>query len=399
MKKNLTLLFSLSQCAYWCAFATISAFASLYLLSIGVSNSTIGTVIAIGALISAILQPVFGTLSDRYPAFSAKRILIVLIALSFLCAGILLAIGGNNLTLACILYSLCAMMLQLMQPFVNSLAMLSINDGHTLNFSITRAVGSIGYAGAAYVIGNAAAKLGAFIVPLFIIASYVLLLATLFFFPAVKSGIGGNVPADDNLAIDGNGKKTDTFFFKKYPKFTIMFFGLIMIYIGHVFINNFTLQIIQTKGGDSAEMGTVASLAAIIELFMMFSFAYVRKYVSLRTLLRISGIAFTLKVLASLLVPNVGLYYAIQLLQLLGWGIMCVGLVYYVNEVMAPEDAVKGQAYATMTYTIATIVGSWSAGLLLDLSGVRLMLIVGTIVSGIGAAVLVLGTTKEKKVA
>lgn len=406
MKKNLTFLFGLSQCAYWCGFAVVSAFASLYLLGIGVSNSSIGIVMAVGALISAVLQPVLGTLADRFPAFSARRILTFLILLSSISAVIMLLLGNRNILVICVLYAGCVMALQIMQPFINSLAMMSINDGYELNFSITRAVGSIGYAFAAYVIGVLGDRFGGVIVPIFIIITFVMLLATLLFFPAHKSS--GNFESingegegmKDEEALDSQGilstkQEKEPFFFAKYPKYGILFFGLIMIYFGHVLINNFTLQIIQTKGGQSAEMGSVASLAALIELFMMLSFTRIRKYVSLATLLRVSGLFFAIKVLASLLVPNVAGYYAIQIFQLFGWGIMCVGLVLYVNEIMAPEDVVKGQAYATMTYTIGSIVASWIGGVLLDVAGVNVMLIVGSIISFVGAGIIFAGTERK----
>ena len=51
-----------------------------------------------------------------------------------------------------------------------------------------------------------------------------------------------------------------------------------------------------------------------------------------------------------MLAPNMTVFYGIQIFQMLGWGLMAAASVYYVNSIMDAEDAIKGQAYITMTY-------------------------------------------------
>ena len=64
-------------------------------------------------------------------------------------------------------------------------------------------------------------------------------------------------------------------FFRKYPRFTGVLFGCILLYISHVFLNSFTLQIIRAKGGDSSHMGLwiamicVALVAVVVVLIVM----------------------------------------------------------------------------------------------------------------------------------
>ena len=81
MKKDLTLLYAISELAYWMGFASILAFVSMYLLSIDVRNTVIGIVIAAGGVLSALTQPVLGTLSDRFPFFAIRRFLVALAVL------------------------------------------------------------------------------------------------------------------------------------------------------------------------------------------------------------------------------------------------------------------------------------------------------------------------------
>ena len=391
MKKDLTLLYAISELAYWMGFASILAFVSMYLLSIDVRNTVIGIVIAAGGVLSALTQPVLGTLSDRFPFFTIRRILVALAVLILISAAAMLLTHGSLPVFACILYGCCIMVLQQIQPFINALGMRCLNTGYRLDFGIARAIGSLGYALAAFYLGRLTDKFGATVIPQFILVAFATLLLTVFFYPRAVAS------AQLQEERTGQGANSVFAFFKKYRQFTLFLTGLILIYFGHTLINSFTLQIIETKGGGNTEMGTATSIAAILELGMMFLFTRIMKRVPMKTLLRVSGCFFTLKLVGSLLAPGVISYYLVQILQMFGWGIMAVALVYYVNEIMAVEDCVKGQAYATMTYTVGTVLGAWIGGSLIDQSGVNSMLICGILVSLVGTLILFAGTATYRK--
>ena len=283
------------------------------------------------------------------------------------------------------------MVLQQIQPFINALGMRCLNTGYRLDFGIARAIGSLGYALAAFYLGRLTDKFGATVIPQFILVAFATLLLTVFFYPRAVAS------AQLQEERTGQGANSVLAIFKKYRQFTLFLTGLILIYFGHTLINSFTLQIIETKGGGNTEMGTATSIAAILELGMMFLFTRIMKRVPMKTLLRVSGCFFTLKLVGSLLAPGVISYYLVQILQMFGWGIMAVALVYYVNEIMAAEDCVKGQAYATMTDTVGTVLGAWIGGSLIDQSGVNSMLICGILVSLVGTLILFAGTATYRK--
>jgi len=283
------------------------------------------------------------------------------------------------------------MALQLMQPFVNALGMRCMNEGYRLDFGIARAVGSAGYALAAFLLGILSEHLGTSIIPVFILGAFLLLGLTLLFYPgSIFTGSGG-VRTEQKGGADSLSA-----FIRRYPRFAVFLGGMILIYYGHTLINSFTFQIIETKGGGNSEMGIATALAAVLELFMMFLFTRIMKKVSLKNLLRVSVCFFTLKVAGSLLAANVLSYYLVQVLQMLGWAVMSVGLVYYVNEIMAPEDRVKGQTYATMTYTVGSVLGAWIGGLLIDTAGVQTMLSTGVLISAAGTLTAIIGTAEKR---
>lgn len=64
-KKNVTLYYGLIMAVYSIAYVTMSAFSSVYLLDVGFTNGNVGVLLAIGSLLSVLLQPVVGSLIDR----------------------------------------------------------------------------------------------------------------------------------------------------------------------------------------------------------------------------------------------------------------------------------------------------------------------------------------------
>ena len=398
--KNLTLNYSLVQFFHWLNFASVSSFASIYLLDVGFSNTQIGILIAVSGIISAFLQPVVASYADRLSSPSLKKITSFITAIA-LFLGISLYFCHSSLIFTGLFYGSCMALIQLLTPLVNALGMESMNQGHKLNYGAARGMGSLAYAAGAYVLGILVSKWGAGTISFSIIAGFGLLFAFLLLFPFQKmaklndsSQKNTSSPKHSSEGIASNSGAL--YFFKKYPRFTLILMGCILIYVSHVLINSFTFQIIQTKGGDSSQMGTAMALGSLFELPVMFLFAYMQKKIRCDIWFRISGLFFFLKILGSLLAPNMIVFYLIQIFQMGGWALITVSSVYYVNSIMEPEDAIKGQAYFTMTYTLGSVLGAFLGGALIDQAGVNAMLIFGTVAALIGALLLLFSAQKSR---
>ena len=74
--------------------------------------------------------------------------------------------------------------------------------------------------------------------------------------------------------------------------------------------------------------------------------------------------------------------------EVLAWALIAIASVYYINAVMEPEDAVKGQAYYTMTYTLASVLGSLIGGPMIDAFGIGPTLAFGTVCAAVGTAIV-----------
>lgn len=376
--RDLTPNYALVQCFFWMQFAAIMGFSSLFLLGRGLTNAEIGLTIAAAGLFSAILQPTVASYADRADSPSVKEILIVLTAILIAC-GVLMLFWQKPGLLNGIFYGGCIAILQLMTPLVNSLGMESINQKKKLNFGAARCVGSAAYAVAAYLLGVILDRSGVSVLPVSILAISAGFLAFLFLFPFQKSEThtAATAPAISPLA-----------FFNRYRRFGILLIGCVLVYISHVLLNSFTFQIVESKGGGSQEMGVSMALAALLELPTMFFFSSMVKKVRCDTWLRISGVFFMLKTLGTLLAPSIPVFYLVQLFQMFGWAIICVASVYYVNSIMEAQDAIKGQAYMTMTYTLGSVIGALIGGQMIDRLGVNAMLLFATAAAFLGMLII-----------
>ena len=302
--------------------------------------------------------------------------------------GVLIALvygkGGlpNGLLLGCAI-----LLIQMALPFTNALATETINQGKQLNFSFARAFGSIGYAVMSMTIGRLIAWKGTVVEPWALILTSGCFFLSIALFPFTKG----------KKAVQHQAKGSAAAFLSRYPAFAVTLAGCVLIYISHVVINNFTYQIVVPRGGDSEHMGTALALAGLLEVLTMFFFSSLTRWKDSGFWFRLSGVFFTLKALGTLLAPNMPVFYLVQLFQPLGWGLMTVASVYYVNQLMQEQDRIKGQAYMTMSLSAATILGSLGGGWMIDAFGVNGMLI-AAVVSGALGTLIVIGAHAKKTV-
>ena len=90
--------------------------------------------------------------------------------------------------------------------------------------------------------------------------------------------------------------------------------------------------------------------------------------------LRLSGVFFTLRLLLTLVLPGTAGFYLAQCMQMGGFALYTVSSVYYVNEIIPVQDAVKGQSFLGAAGTIGAVAANVLGGALLDASGVPLLL-------------------------
>lgn len=393
--RDYTISYSLLPLCYWGAFCSVISYASYYLLSIGYKNSTIGMIIAVAGIFSAVLQPIVASYADREDSISLKKIVLLVAGIQILGYAILFLIHQKAFLFSGILYAAEIGIHQILTPLINSLGTETLNQGKKLNYGISRSMGSTGYAIVAFLMGRITVKTESSSVLLMSLLLLFLLEFFLILFPFQKQvrKSADSVSPSKSTGVSGKSdEKTSSglAFFSHYKRFSILLTGCILIYISHVLINNFTLQIVMSKGGGPAEMGTAQGIASLIELPIMFLFGWFLKKAPAVVWFKISGFFFFLKTFATLLAPNMTVFYAVQIFQMFGWALITVSSVYYINSVMEEPDKIKGQAYFTMTYTIGCVFGSLLGGALLESFSANVMLGCGSVCGLVGAIIMFL---------
>lgn len=379
-QKGCTVKYSFVQIFLWMGYVPVLGFASVYLLQKGFSNTQIGLLCAAAALLSALIQPPLAAHADRRNSPKLTVYLLIMGALLVLMGGLLL-IPGKPAALEGLFLGIALVILPALTPFVNSLGTESLNQGKKLNYGVARGIGSAAYALISSVLGVLASRFGVFMIPFSIMLVFLCFLAATALFPFQKTE---RAEAEEKPGQ----RKGQERFFQRYGNFAWILVGCTLLYVCHALMNNFLFQIVESKGGGSAEMGTCMAICACAELPVMFLFGSMVKRVRCDIWFRLTGVFYTLKILGTLLVPGIAGLYAIQILQMFGWALICVASVYYVNELMEPQDAIKGQAWMTATFSIGAVIASCAGGWLIDQFGVRTMLLFATAASALGMVIL-----------
>ena len=368
LQKSLTFSYSLVQAFYWMNYACIIGYASVYLLSAGFTNTQIGVLMAVSGAVCTVLQPVIAGYADRPDSLSIKKLTFLVSVLMAAMTGVLLAFSGRSKIITLVTYGSVLMLVQLLTPFIYSMGIESMNQGKKLNYGISKAMGSLSYAVTVYALGIIVAGIGEHSVPVCVLLFILIFSLYLTRFPFKKTAVSGAAGEQEH----SGGL---LYFYKKYRIFCFTLIGCIFIFISHVLLNTFAFQIISIKGGGSSEMGSAMSIAAVCELPTLLCFTYLIRRFRASTLFWISGVFFALKAIGSFLAPDIPSYFTVQVTQMGAWALNSVSAVYYVNSIMDPRDAIKGQAYVTTAYTAASVFGSLFGGTLIDIAGVNSMLL------------------------
>ena len=399
MKQLLNLAYGAIQGTYWMYFGAIMSFASVFLLSKNYTNSEIGVILAAASILAVILQPLLADAADRSQRASLTDI-TGMIAVGLLIATASLYIFTTKTLILSIIFVMLGAWLTSLQPLINSMAFYLSRSGHLINFGITRSGGSIAYAVLCAILGFLVTAYGIKAIPAAGIASLILLLISLVITDKLyKRTISSKT-------IDAEAKKVtqdrETISLKAFVTrnkiFIIFTVGIVLVFFQNSVFNTYLMQIITAVGGTSSQMGRLFSFMALLELPGLIFFSRLRKRFSCQFMLKVASVAFIFKVFLSFMATSVSFIYVAFLFQLISFPIFLSASVHLVDEVMEEGEAVKGQSFITGMITLSNVFASLLGGVILDLSGASLLLLVSTILAVIGTLIVILtvGRIKSK---
>ncbi len=383
------------QGSYWMIYCMVLSFASVFLLARGYSNSEIGVILAMSNVMALIIQPLAAQLADKSARVSILGIMWAMCVLTAAGLGAACLISVRSAVLS-ISYAFAFALIIVIQPFITSLCFHIDSWGLRINFGVCRAIGSLSYAVLAAVMGSVVEKLGMNSIPvsgLLCVVLFMLILAavTLQDRRFGKQDVSGEHREESSDIIG---------FIRENKRFSLFLLGAALLFATHSLLNNFVIVVVRNVGGDSADMGRLCGYMAVMEMPAMMLFDRMTTRFRCSSLLKFSVIMFTVKAFAIFLAPSVGWMYAAFTLQAVSFAIYIPAGIKYAMLVVNGKDAVKAQAFLTLTGTLGSIFASFLGGIMFDNIGTPCTLLVGAAVSGIGSVIAFLAvvpTVRAKK--
>lgn len=286
------------------------------------------------------------------------------------------------------------MLLQVVQPLINSISLYYVNHGIYVDFGIGRGVGSASYAVAASFLGILIGRYYGLAIMAVGCLSFAVMFVTLISMPVVKDPNESKKEEQKNTANRQRGGGILEFACR-YRNYMLVLLGMILIYVESTYVNNYLINIVVSLGGDIKRMGTLLTVSAMSELPTMLLFSRLVGKWDSRKLIRFAAVMFSVKALGYLVCGSISFLYVVQMLQMLSFALCLPSAVYYVNETMAVEDRVKGQSLLIASSTMGGVFGSLSGGVLVDFAGIKAMLATGLGLSMIGTAIVCIFVSRK----
>ncbi|SCJ47535.1 putative 3-phenylpropionic acid transporter [uncultured Flavonifractor sp.] len=373
--RRLDLHYIVMQMGYWAMFAAICAYLAALLGERGFSNSQIGLLIAIRCLAGIIFQPLLGGFADRHPEIPLKVIVSLSLALSLAAslAFLLWPMGmGGTAVILIILggFEISA------YPLMDAMAIQFINAGMPIRYSLGRGIGSMAYAVTCVILGLQTQAMGVestLITHAVLVAAVIALTIT---YPTFRSATAAAdaPPAEKPHSV--------WYLLRNNPPFTLMLVAILLGLTACLPMSNFLVNVVESRGGNSADLGVALFIMGGFELPTAFFFQRMLRRLGSGKLILISMVFTVLKAVALLLSFNLATVFLAQPLQMLGYGLFTPASVYFVNESVPEADRVRGQTVMMVASNgMGGMLGSYISGLALDagaslpMGGANLMLL------------------------
>ena len=390
--KQLNIEYFSLQSLFWMTYCMVVGFSVTYLLSCGYSNSEAGYILASANICALILQPFLADLADHSKKINAMTILLVSIAIIFVCSIGLFFISIRSAVLT-LIYVVMITLANAVIAFLTSVQFLMDTSKSKINFGLCRAGGSLCFAILSALMGIMIERIGMKSIPtaLFIITLLIIALCMCI----TRHRI--NDKQTTGSALEKRQSSSLFVFFRENPKFMILSVAMLFIYYAHAFITNFTISIVRNVGGNHREMGYLIAFMALMELPGMIGFKEISRRFKVSSLLLFSMIMFSVKAIIIWLSPSLITLTFGFALQVVSFALYIPASVQYANIIIDEKDTVKAQMMFNFMQAGGAVFSSIIGGWLIDFSGISHALLVGAILSCIGTMITFMGIQNTKR--
>lgn len=377
--------YSMVQALYWMSSCALGGYGAVYLQYRGLSNTLIGIAMGGGACFSMGVQPLVAQAAEEIPVFTVKKmvqLLTVLIAglFALLCLVPMPVMGVMAVYIGMATINNC------LPPLLSAMGMEFINRGYYLNFGLSRGMGSIAYAVCAAMLGLVIEKF----YPGILGYIYIGLAVLLFLSVSVMKDLGNERRTVRNR-FQHEDEVSMLRIVMKNPVLLYLMIGFCLTNMCHAAVGTYAVNIVKNLGGTESILGIANFVMAACEMPVMLLFGWMMGKCSCIRLLKVSAVFFVLKPLFLALAGNLPMAFLGFAMQGMSFGLFTPAAVYYVNNTVAPEKRVKGQAvFSMLTSGAATCVGNFLGGWMQDAFGLKMMLWTCVVMAFAGMLVVML---------
>lgn len=388
---NVTGAYSLMQAAEWGVDGCLYCYSSFFLLSCGLTNTSIGVCMGLASVGSFFAQITFGELLNRQGRSGLRRFLLAAAGILLL-GNVILLLPISRLPSVLLFLGGC-MLLTMFPAFLDAASMYELQRGVPVDFGIGRGTGSLGYAACSALVGRLLLRFGTpSIFCTGAVLSTVLIGAILWFFAAADRHTAADTPSapppQTEKAARGGGLNLT--FLAAYPRYAVLLVGCVVLMMGHTYTSNFLYQIVSSKGGDEGGMGLAAAIAACAEVPVLFLFGRVCHRLRCDQWLKLSALLLTLKMALGYWAAGPSAFLVSELFQS-GYALYVASSVYYTGAVIPHRDVISGQAYLHAASTLGVLLSLLTGGAILDHLGVQSLLLTGVAALAAGTVITFLG--------
>jgi MFS family permease len=348
-------------------------YAALYLTSIGLSGGQIGLLLAIVPLISFLVQPLWGFVSDLHHLHRQ--------ALVFACLGVVVSMIGFALTEEFWLLLFFAILHAVMKApigiLVTSLALEHLErERSRVGFGSFRLWGSIGFAVASFGVGALLVNNAIWwIIPLYGLSNLTL------------AAIGLTIP---NATLHDESRWQDAFLLLRRERTLIGFLlGALLVGFTLGIVNNYLAVYLTDIEAAGWVIGTALAISALLEVPLMANVpAFIKRW-GIRLVL-VTGIAMLpIRWLLYVFIDQPLLVLPTQVLHSIAMMSLLVVGVLYVDRLLNPKWRASGQAlYAASLHGVGPSIGLLAAGLIYQQAGITPVWLLCFLVASLGTVII-----------
>lgn len=391
---RLTAHYAAAFAVYFGGFCMVRSFISVYLLDRGFSYAQVGIISGIHMFFSAVIQPLFSNVLNRFPKLRLRQFLTLCCVPAMLCS-LLTFFLPSRMLFFIPLYILFGLFEIGLQALMVSVGMEYVNADIPINAGFGRGMGSVGYAVFNVILGALIVRYGTSVSHILNIVLLLVLSVLLITLPDPDTA-AGRTPDTSVPASGPDGSLSG--FLRENTTFTVFTLSVIFIFFGHSILNTYMPNIAAQFGLDSDFTGLMNGLAAVLELIPMMFYARISKKISTDTLLSFSAVFFLVKILMTTLARSGAGIAAAQTMQFFAYATYAMASVFFTNRVVRPRDRIMAQGLLIGAGELGFMVGSLTGGLVLETATIRTLLWIGVAVTAAGSLLMITAVQKFRRI-